>query len=127
MALHTYRAVQVVVAPHTFEMVERHVADPGPGHVRIRVEACGVCHSDSASVETDRAAPAPHVPGHEIVGLIDAVGDGVSDWQMGRRVGVGFLGGHCGVCTYCRRGDFVKLHRSAKAGNDRRRRLRRGR
>jgi D-arabinose 1-dehydrogenase-like Zn-dependent alcohol dehydrogenase len=103
----TYRAVQVT-SPGKFELVNRPLLDPPAGKVRIRVEACGICHSDSVAV--DALVPGiiyPRVPGHEVVGKIDAVGEGVTGWKIGQRVGVGYLGGHCGVCTYCRRGDFV--------------------
>ena len=75
--------------------------------MRIRVEACGICHSDAATVEGAFPIDYPRVPGHEVVGRIDALGDGVANWAVGQRVGVGFLGGHCGVCARCRRGDFV--------------------
>jgi propanol-preferring alcohol dehydrogenase len=77
------------------------------GYVRIRVEACGVCHSDSATVEGILPIEWPRVPGHEVVGRIDLVGEGVEGWLVGQRVGVGFLGGSCGHCEYCRDGDLV--------------------
>lgn len=104
----TYRAFQVT-GTRTFTLVDRPLRHPEPGHVRIRVLACGVCHSDSLAVEGQRADPAqPIVPGHEIVGEIDAVGADVDGrWQVGDRVGVGFLGGQCGHCDFCRHGDFV--------------------
>jgi propanol-preferring alcohol dehydrogenase len=92
------------------------LVEPGPGHVRISVEACGVCHSDVGTVEADRAADNPRVPGHEIVGHIDAVGDGVTGWGVGQRVGVGFLGGPDGVCVFCRRGDFVNCTNQPRTG-----------
>lgn len=104
----TYRAYQVSGSGN-FELVERKLAEPLAGQVRLRVEACGVCHSDTLAVgglwRDDPAAPI--IPGHEIVGVIDAVGDGVTVWQVGDRVGVGYLNGHCGQCDFCRRGDFV--------------------
>src|SRR5258708_2160752 len=103
----TYRAVQVT-SPGKFELVNPPLLDPPAGKVRIRVEACGICHSDSVTV--DALLPGityPRVPGHEVVGKIDAIGQGVTGWKIGQRVGVGYLGGHCGVCVYCRRGDFV--------------------
>jgi alcohol dehydrogenase, propanol-preferring len=87
--------------------VQRRVAEPGPGQVRIRVEACGVCHSDSATVEGLFPIDWPRVPGHEVVGRIDALGPGVQGWAVGQRVGVGFLGGSCGYCEFCRDGDLV--------------------
>jgi propanol-preferring alcohol dehydrogenase len=106
----TYRAVEARPGDG-FELIERPVAQPGPGQVRVAVEACGVCHSDVFAVENLlglHTAGAPTVPGHEVVGRIDAVGDGVDDrWSARQRVGIGFLGGHCGVCAMCRRGDFV--------------------
>jgi alcohol dehydrogenase, propanol-preferring len=103
----TYRAWQVT-GQRQFELVDRELVAPSPDHVRIRVQSCGVCHSDVLAVEGMREDPsAPVVPGHEIVGIIDAVGDAVTSWQPGDRVGVGFLGGQCGVCERCRRADFV--------------------
>src|SRR5690349_12067306 len=101
------RAVQISAANARFENVERPVPDPGPGFVRVRVSACGVCHSDSLPVEGHwPGAPYPLIPGHEIAGVIDAVGEGVRAWSVGQRVGVGWNGGYCGWCDPCRRGDF---------------------
>src|SRR5580704_12603291 len=98
----TYRAVEIS-SPGVFSLVERKVAVPGSGQVRIRVEACGVCHSDAATVEGAFAGIAyPRVPGHEVVGRIDAIGSGVRGWTVGQRVGVGFLAGFCGYCEFCR-------------------------
>ena len=102
----TYRAVQAV-APGRLELVRKPIRDPGPGEVRIRIDACGVCHSDSATVEGILPIEWPRVPGHEVVGRIDLVGEGVEGWVVGQRVGVGFLGGCCGHCEYCRDGDLV--------------------
>ncbi|MUL76022.1 alcohol dehydrogenase catalytic domain-containing protein [Mycolicibacterium sp. CBMA 226] len=103
----TYRAYQVS-GQGKFELVERPLVEPQAGHVRFRVQSCGVCHSDVLAVEGQRPNPEnPVVPGHEAVGVIDAVGPGVTGWQVGDRVGVGFLGGPCGACNHCRRGDFV--------------------
>src|SRR5271167_2569962 len=102
----TYRAVQAV-APGKLELVQKPLSDPPSGHVRIRVEACGVCHSDSATVEGVLPIQWPRVPGHEAVGRIDVIGEGVEGWTVGQRVGVGFLGGSCGHCEYCRDGDLV--------------------
>ncbi len=102
------RAVQVASKSGPFEMVERDLPQPGPGHVRIMVQACGVCHSDS--IAKDGLFPSvayPIIPGHEIAGVIDAVGSGVVGWTAGTRVGVGWFGGHCGRCEPCRRGDLV--------------------
>lgn len=103
----TYRAFQVT-GQRQFELVEREVVDPGHGHVRVRVLACGVCHSDVLAVEGQRPDPQqPRVPGHEIVGTVDAVGEGVDTWAVGDRVGLGFLGGQCNQCEFCRHADFV--------------------
>ena len=89
-------------------LVERPVPDPRAGEVRIRVEACGVCHSDAfAKTGSYPGIPYPIVPGHEVAGTIDAVGAGVSDWRVGQRVGVGWHGGHCNRCAACRRGSFI--------------------
>jgi len=112
----SYQAFQVT-GQRNFALVERELAEPLPGQVRIRVEACGVCHSDVVAVEGVRADPSsPIVPGHELVGVIDAVGAGVRTWRVGDRVGVGFLGGHCGECEFCRRGDFVNCTDQEQTG-----------
>jgi propanol-preferring alcohol dehydrogenase len=88
--------------------VEREIPAPGPGSVRVKVEACGICHSDSLTKEGIwPGIQYPRVPGHEIAGIIDAVGENVGAWRIGQRVGVGWHGGHCGRCDSCRRGDFV--------------------
>jgi len=102
------RAVEVREPGAKLKLVEREVPEPDPGKVRIKVEACGICHSDSYVVTgTYPGIHYPAVPGHEIAGHIDALGDGVKIWKVGQRVGVGWHGGHCGVCANCRRGDFV--------------------
>jgi len=102
------RVVQVPRANGPFEIVEREIPEPGAGSVRIKVEACGVCHSDSVTKEgTWPGIQYPRVPGHEIAGIVDAVGQGVAGWAPGQRVGIGWHGGHCGYCDSCRRGDFV--------------------
>jgi D-arabinose 1-dehydrogenase-like Zn-dependent alcohol dehydrogenase len=112
----TYRAFQVT-GQRQFELVEREIVDPEPGRVRVRVLACGVCHSDFISGEGARPDPSqPIVPGHEIIGVVDAVGPDVTAWQVGDRVGLGFLGGHCGECAYCRRGDFVNCLNQPQPG-----------
>jgi alcohol dehydrogenase, propanol-preferring len=112
----TYRAFQVT-GQRQFELVDRELVAPDPGHVRVKVQSCGVCHSDVLGVEGMRADPSrPIVPGHEIVGVIDAVGDGVATWQVGDRVGLGFLGGHDGTCDWCRRGDFVNCENQPQPG-----------
>ncbi|MGP8303402.1 alcohol dehydrogenase [Streptomyces inhibens] len=104
-----YRVAQVDTAGGPFEIVEREVPQPGPGHVRIAVDACGICHSDALFVNA--AFPGvrfPLVPGHEIAGRIEEVGEGTySGWQVGDRVAVGWFGGSCGHCTPCRQGDFM--------------------
>src|SRR5258707_9473421 len=101
----TYRAVEIS-APGTFRAVERTVTTPGPGQVRIRVEACGVCHSDAATVEAQFPGLSyPRVPGHEAIGRIEEIGPGVTTWKVGQRVGVGFFGGEDGTCVACRRGE----------------------
>jgi D-arabinose 1-dehydrogenase-like Zn-dependent alcohol dehydrogenase len=102
------KAVQVPKAGGDFEIVERDIPQPGPGQVRIRVQACGVCHSDVVTKEG--AFPGityPRVPGHEIAGVIDEVGSGVTLWKKGQRVGVGWHGGQDFTCPACRRGDFL--------------------
>jgi len=102
------RAAQVAGPNRPIEMVEREIPEPGDGEVRIRVEACGVCHSDSFTKEgTFPGIQYPRIPGHEVAGIIDAIGTGVTGWTLGQRAGVGWHGGHCGYCDSCRRGDFV--------------------
>jgi len=104
----TYKAVEVS-APGTLRVVERQVSEPGAGQVRIRVEACGICHTDAATITgVYPGLKLPRVPGHEVVGHIEALGSGVSKWKIGQRVGVGFFGGEDGVCEPCRRGDTVQ-------------------
>ena len=101
------KAIQVSKAGGDFELVEREIPEPGPAQVRIKVEACGVCHSDSLVKEGFwPGIKYPRVPGHEVAGVIDAIGVGVSTWKEGQRVGVGWHGGHCFKCDACRRGDF---------------------
>src|SRR5215467_12057225 len=102
------KVVQVPAAGGDLQVVEREIPEAGPGQVRIRVEACGVCHSDV--VTKDGLFPGisyPRVPGHEIAGIIDQVGPGVKVWNKGDRVGVGWHGGQDGTCTACRKGDFA--------------------
>src|SRR5467141_3776349 len=111
----TYKAVQAI-SPGRLELVEKPLKAPGPGQVRIRVEACGVCHSDSATVEGILPIQWPRVPGHEAVGRIDAIGEDVQGWTVGQRVGVGFLGGSCGYCEYCRDGDLVNCKNQSYTG-----------
>jgi D-arabinose 1-dehydrogenase-like Zn-dependent alcohol dehydrogenase len=102
----TMRVVQVVRPKGPLELVERAVPEPGSGTVRIKVQACGVCHSDSVTKEGLFPNIAyPRVPGHEIIGMLDKIGAGVAGWSAGQRVGVGWHGGNCGYCDACRRGD----------------------
>ena len=104
----TMKVAQVPKAGADFAIVEREIPQPGPGEVRIRVQACGVCHSDVLT--KDGAWPGivyPRVPGHEVAGVIDDVGAGVTLWKKGQRVGVGWHGGQDGTCLACRRGDFA--------------------
>ena len=102
------RAVQVTRPGGPFEIVEREIPQPGPRQVRIKVQACGLCHSDVLTKEGHwPGITYPRVPGHEIAGVIDAVGSDVPQWKAGQRVGVGWLGSYCGYCESCRRGSFV--------------------
>lgn len=100
-------AVQVPAPGANFEIVEREIPHPGAGQVRIRVQACGVCHSDVITKEGLMPVSYPRVPGHEVAGVIDDVGGGVTQWKSGDRVGVGWHGQQDGTCPSCRRGDFV--------------------
>jgi D-arabinose 1-dehydrogenase-like Zn-dependent alcohol dehydrogenase len=102
------KAVQISKAGGNFEIVERPIPQPGRDQVRIKVEACGICHSDELVKEGYwPGIQYPRVPGHEIAGRIDAIGPDVTLWRPGQRVGVGWHGGHCFECEPCRRGDFV--------------------
>ncbi len=101
------RAAQIARPGGSFELVEREIPVPAAGQVRVKVQACGICHSDSLVKEgLWPGIQYPRVPGHELVGVVDAVGAGVTRWQPGQRVGVGWHGGHCGLCDACRNGDF---------------------
>ncbi len=101
------RAAQIARPGGSFEIVEREIPEPGAGWVRIRVQACGVCHSDVLVKEGHSPGlQYPRVPGHEVIGVVDALGDGVTSWKPGQRVGVGWHGGHCNQCDACRGGDF---------------------
>ncbi len=107
VAVGTMKVAQVSRPGADFQIVEREVGEPAPGQVRIKVQACGVCHSDVLTKEGSwPGIQYPRVPGHEVAGIVDAVGDGVSAWKVGQRAGVGWHGGHDGVCRECRRGDF---------------------
>jgi D-arabinose 1-dehydrogenase-like Zn-dependent alcohol dehydrogenase len=117
VAIAPMKVAQVPVAGADFQIVEREIPKPETGHVRIKVQACGVCHSDVLT--KDGAWPGiqyPRVPGHEVVGIVDEVGAGVSEWTPGQRVGVGWHGGHDGTCTACRRGDFGNCRNMKIAG-----------
>ncbi|AFE11044.1 alcohol dehydrogenase [Corallococcus coralloides DSM 2259] len=110
------KAAQVQKADGTLEVVEREIPEPGPGQVRIAVEACGVCHSDAITKEGWMPIQYPRVPGHEVVGRIERVGTGVTAWKEGQHVGVGWHGGHCGQCVACRSGDFVTCEKQQICG-----------
>jgi len=107
IAIAPMKAAQISKAGGDFEIVDREIPKPGAGHVLIKVHACGVCHSDVFTKEGQwPGIEYPRVPGHEVVGIIDELGTGVSEWQKGQRIGVGWHGGHDGTCLACRRGDF---------------------
>jgi D-arabinose 1-dehydrogenase-like Zn-dependent alcohol dehydrogenase len=107
-SLQKMRAVQVSRPGGALELVEREIPQPEAGQVRIKVLACGICHSDSLVKESQwPGIQYPRVPGHEVVGVVDEVGPGVTDWTPGQRAGVGWHGGHCGHCDFCRRGSFL--------------------
>jgi D-arabinose 1-dehydrogenase-like Zn-dependent alcohol dehydrogenase len=105
-AMSMMRAVQVSRPGGPFELVERPVPAPGAGTVLVKVEACGICHSDVLVKEGHVPIPYPRVPGHEVAGVVQALGAGVSNWTVGQRVGVGWNGGYCGICPPCRRGEL---------------------
>src|SRR5690349_3422187 len=113
------KAAQIGKAGGDFELVERDIPEPIAGQVRVKVEACGICHSDT--LVKDGLWPGlqyPRVPGHEVAGHIDAIGSGVTDWKKGQRVGVGWHGGHDFVCQQCRRGDFAMCSNRKVTGID---------
>lgn len=113
----TMRAVQVSSAGGAFELVKREVPEPQHGHVRVKVEACGICHSDILVKEGHWPGIAyPRIPGHEVAGVIDKTGEGVAGWKKGQRVGVGWHGGHCFQCESCRRGDFITCQNAKITG-----------
>jgi len=116
-ALAPMKSAQVPSPGADFQVVDREIPKPGPGEVLIKVQACGVCHSDVLT--KDGLWPGiqyPRVPGHEVAGVIDDLGAGVSGWKKGQRVGVGWHGGHDGTCLQCRRGDFVNCRNLKVAG-----------
>jgi D-arabinose 1-dehydrogenase-like Zn-dependent alcohol dehydrogenase len=113
------KVAQISKAGGDFELVEREIPQPGPGQVRVKVEACGICHSDV--LVKDGVWPGlqyPRVPGHEVAGRVDALGDRVANWTKGDRVGVGWHGGHDFVCDQCRRGDFAMCMNRKVTGID---------
>ena len=113
----TMKAIQVSRAKGPFELVERPIPEPGPGEVRIKVEACGICHSDI--FVKDGLWPGityPRIPGHEVSGYVDKLGREVNQWNSGERVGVGWHGGHCFQCELCRLGDFMNCQKGKVAG-----------
>jgi D-arabinose 1-dehydrogenase-like Zn-dependent alcohol dehydrogenase len=110
------RAVQVAQAGEPFELVELEIPEPGRGEARVKVQACGVCHSDSLPKEGFPGTPYPIIPGHEVAGVIDALGEGVKGWETGQRVGVGWFGGNCGYCEPCRRGDLMNCENNGIPG-----------
>jgi len=113
----TGRAIQVPAAGGAFQLVIKEFPDPGPGHVRIRVQACGVCHSDAVTKFGGFLEIAyPRVPGHEVAGVVDAVGADVPLFKVGQRVGLGWHGGHCNFCPPCRRGDFILCQNAQVSG-----------
>ena len=105
-AMPMMRAVQVSRPGGPFELVEKPVPTPGPGAVLVKVEACGICHSDALVKEGHMPIQYPRVPGHEVAGAVAALGPGVTNWTVGQRVGVGWNGGYCGICPPCRRGEL---------------------
>lgn len=111
------RAAVIRAKGEPFFLEERDEPEPGPGEIRIAVEACGVCHSDAMIKEGQLPGLRfPRVPGHEAAGRVDAVGEGVSRWAVGDRVGVGWHGGHCFECDHCRRGDFINCDNGKVTG-----------
>lgn len=102
------RKIQVASAGGRFEQTQDPVREPAAGYVRVKIQACGVCHSDAMTKEGSWPGIAyPRSPGHEIAGVIDALGEDTDPWKVGDRVGIGWHGGHCGKCESCRRGDFI--------------------
>ncbi|MAT90355.1 MAG: alcohol dehydrogenase [Flavobacteriaceae bacterium] len=111
------KAIQVKEAGGDFHLVDLEKPSPKANEIRIKVEACGICHSDNFVKQGGfPGLEYPRVPGHEVVGVIDAIGDGVSNWKKGQRVGVGWHGGHCFTCESCRRGDFITCENAKVCG-----------
>src|SRR6266478_892253 len=116
-SMNKMKAAQVGKPGGNWELVERDIPIPGPGQVRIKVEACGICHSDMLVKEGHwPGMQYPRVPGHEIAGTVDALGGGGAPWTVGQRVGIGWYGGHCGVCKPCRRGDLMQCQNGGITG-----------
>src|SRR6266436_5224136 len=117
VAIAPMKAAQVPKPGADFQIVEREIPNPRAGEVRVKVQACGICHSDVLTKEGQwPGIQYPRVPGHEVAGIIDELGDGVSEWRKGQRVGVGWHGGHDGTCVACRRGDFGNCQNLKIAG-----------
>ncbi len=113
----TMRAVQVTKPGGTLELITKEIPEPTIGQVRVKVQACGVCHSDSLVKEGSfPGITYPRIPGHEIAGVIDKIGPNVPSWKVGQRVGIGWYGGHCGYCLSCRQGDFITCQQPSIAG-----------
>jgi D-arabinose 1-dehydrogenase-like Zn-dependent alcohol dehydrogenase len=111
------RAVQVPGPKMPFQLVEKEIPTPKRGYARIKIQACGICHSDSFTKEgVFPGIQYPIVPGHEIAGVIDALGEEAGDWKVGQRVGIGWHGGHCKICPSCRRGDFMTCSKMQTPG-----------
>ena len=111
------RAVVVTKPNAPFTLIEREIPAPGAGQLRIKVEACGVCHSDGlVRAAAFPGVALPRTPGHEVAGRVDAVGEGVTTWKAGDRVGVGWHGGHCFECGQCRRGMFINCENEKITG-----------
>jgi D-arabinose 1-dehydrogenase-like Zn-dependent alcohol dehydrogenase len=117
VAVTPMKVAQIPKPGADFQLVDREIPQPGPGQVRIKVQACGVCHSDLFTKEgLWPGIQYPRVPGHEVAGIIDELGAGVSGWKQGQRAGVGWHGGHDGTCLQCRRGDFRNCQNLKIAG-----------
>ena len=117
VAVATMKVAQISKPKSGFQIVEREIPQPGPRQIRIKVLACGVCHSDVLTVEgLLPTIEYPRIPGHELVGIVDELGPGVSEWKKGQRVGVGWHGGHDGTCPECRKGDFIHCRNEKIAG-----------
>src|SRR5690242_9114699 len=115
-AVATMRVARVSKPGADFEIVERAIPEPGPGQIRIKVQACGVCHSDVLTKDGFPGIEYPRSPGHEVAGVVNALGAGVTQWKIGQRVGVGWHGGYDGTCRECRRGDFINCRNMKIAG-----------